>query len=123
MSMVAHCRTNELCTLHDCMCECEGCLPHSNPEAFENVQLRARLNELEAEVSLLKRVLAQAHKSIARLNRRAQEAERIARRALRVGYATVWPLRSERDHYKWLLEEKFRAVKAGRLAQNDREVW
>ncbi len=41
-----------------------------------------------------------------RMHRRAQEAERLLGLAMRVGYATCWPLRSESKHYRRVAEEQ-----------------
>jgi hypothetical protein len=41
-----HCRVAaNYCTLHDCMCGCDGCLPHSDPTLVECKTLRRELAE------------------------------------------------------------------------------
>lgn len=34
--MTKHCRSGENCRLHDCICLCDGCLPHSDPDLHES---------------------------------------------------------------------------------------
>lgn len=67
--------------------------------------LRARAEAAEAERDL-------AHKTISRLNRRAQEAERIALRALRMGLDVVESMRSIAQHWQHVARENHRIGKA-----------
>jgi hypothetical protein len=42
-----HCFKAPYCTLHDCACRCEGCLPHSDPTAV-------KLQQAQAEIEMLR---------------------------------------------------------------------
>lgn len=58
----------------------------------------------------------EARRRASALHRRAQEAERLVGLAMRIGYATCWPLRSERAHYKALAERMQRLAEQAHRA-------
>ncbi len=43
-----HCRSGGFCTLHDCMCSCDGCLPHSAPHVLEIRRLQKTIATLQS---------------------------------------------------------------------------
>lgn len=65
MSEANHCRSGVYCLLHDCACPCDGCLPHSDPEAHENRATIARLtrerDEARAAYASASREWAERH--------------------------------------------------------------
>lgn len=63
MTEAVHCNQGKYCLLHDCSCPCRGCLPHSDPSAFENIELREQVESLK--------------KDLASMHRRAQRLEGI----------------------------------------------